>query len=162
MPEFTSRWLTFFPDTGKYRTAKTDKSPPEELEISPETGQCGTDETDKSPSVSFGSPVVAHFPENVSPHGLEPPPPDLTVPDPCPVCGSVERWRWVDDRLLCRACLIAGDLPVVAVKIHSHLLDEDLWVVADYLPREQWPLDAPVYTHSEVKLLLQVDAEPLQ
>jgi hypothetical protein len=31
---------------------------------------------------------------------------DLLADDPCPICGSRDRWRWLDDRLLCRICLI--------------------------------------------------------
>jgi hypothetical protein len=29
--------------------------------------------------------------------------------DPCPDCGSKEKWRWHHGRLLCRACLIRGE-----------------------------------------------------
>lgn len=42
---------------------------------------------------------------------------------------------------LCRDCLIAGELPVVALKVHSDMLDADVWVVTDELPPEQWPID---------------------
>jgi hypothetical protein len=31
--------------------------------------------------------------------------------DPCPDCGSKEKWRWHHGRLLCRACLIRGGPP---------------------------------------------------
>jgi hypothetical protein len=27
----------------------------------------------------------------------------------CDTCGSNEKWRWLDGRLLCRLCLIGGD-----------------------------------------------------
>jgi hypothetical protein len=39
---------------------------------------------------------------------LTAPPPDATG-DPCPVCGSTEKWIWIDGRLLCRFCLVVGD-----------------------------------------------------
>jgi hypothetical protein len=44
----------------------------------------------------------------------------------------------------------------VAVKVWSDMLGEAIWVVADDLPGDEWPTDAPVYTHAEVKQLLQV------
>jgi Zinc-binding domain of primase-helicase len=36
------------------------------------------------------------------------PPPD-ELGEPCPECGAKEKWRWLDGRSLCRACLISGD-----------------------------------------------------
>jgi hypothetical protein len=42
-----------------------------------------------------------------------PPPPD-ELGEPCLDCGGKEKWRWVDGRLLCRACLIWGDPPPTA------------------------------------------------
>ncbi len=94
-------------------------------------------------------------------HAASPPPADLIGDDPCPTCGSQEKWRWLDGRLVCRPCLIAGDAPVTAVKVWSDILDEAVWVVANDLPQADWPADAPVYTHAEVKRLLQVGREPL-
>jgi hypothetical protein len=41
----------------------------------------------------------------------------------------------------------------VAVKVWSSVLQAAVWVVADDLPRGEWPTDAPVYTHAEVKML---------
>jgi hypothetical protein len=31
--------------------------------------------------------------------------------EPCPECGSKEKWIWLDSRRLCCRCLIRGDLP---------------------------------------------------
>jgi TubC N-terminal docking domain/Zinc-binding domain of primase-helicase len=36
------------------------------------------------------------------------PPADCLSDSPCAVCGSHDRWRWLDGRLICRACLIQG------------------------------------------------------
>jgi hypothetical protein len=49
-----------------------------------------------------------------------------------------------------------GDDPPVAVKVWSDVVHAEVWVVADDLPREDWPTDAPVYTHAEVKILARV------
>jgi TubC N-terminal docking domain len=46
----------------------------------------------------------------------------------------------------------AGE-PIVAVKVWSDILGEAVWVVTSDVPRTDWPTDAPVYTHAEVKLL---------
>lgn len=147
MPEFHSRWLEFSPETDKYRT----------------------DETDKRASVSFVSPIVDHVPEkfsapdsdalqDVRPPRTDSPSSDLTGESPCPVCGY-SAWREsVDGSRWCLPCVQAGRTPVAAVKVHSTVLDVDLWVVADDLPREQWPTDAPLYTQCEVQLLRQAEA----
>jgi TubC N-terminal docking domain/Zinc-binding domain of primase-helicase len=37
------------------------------------------------------------------------PPADCLSDSPCAVCGSYDRWRWLDGRLICRACLIHGN-----------------------------------------------------
>jgi hypothetical protein len=50
---------------------------------------------------------------------------------------------------------------IAAVKVWSTVLRARLWVVADDLPREAWPTDAPVYTHAEVKILRQAGREGL-
>jgi hypothetical protein len=42
---------------------------------------------------------------------LSAPPPDFLSTQPCPICGSRERWQWVDARELCRVCVIL-DLPL--------------------------------------------------
>jgi hypothetical protein len=41
---------------------------------------------------------------------------DLLADDSCPICGSRERWRWWDDRLLCRICLICDLAPLTLVR----------------------------------------------
>jgi hypothetical protein len=50
---------------------------------------------------------------------------------------------------------------IVAVKVWSNVLQDAVWVVADDLPRDHWPTDAPVYTQAEVKILLQVGPRTL-
>ncbi len=37
-------------------------------------------------------------------------PPD-ELGEPCPDCGSQEKWVWLDERRLCRPCLIRGEPP---------------------------------------------------
>jgi hypothetical protein len=37
---------------------------------------------------------------------------DLLNKDPCLVCGSGERWQWLDGRLLCRVCLVLDLAPL--------------------------------------------------
>lgn len=150
MPEFRSRWLTFSPDTGTYRAAKTDKRQTGEPAIFPETGQCATDKTDKSPSVSFVSSIVDHSQKNFPPSGL-----------PCGVCGACDWHKTPEAGRWCLPCVLAGRVPVVAVKVHSAVLDAAIWVVADDLPREQWPADALVFTHGEAKILTQVGRDTL-
>jgi hypothetical protein len=54
-----------------------------------------------------------------------------------------------------------GDEPIVAVHVWSDVLEAAVWVVADDLPRAEWPMDAPVYTYAEVKILTQVGPETL-
>jgi hypothetical protein len=44
----------------------------------------------------------------------------------------------------------------VAVKVWSDILGEAIWVVADDLVKAEWPTDASVYTHTEVKILKDV------
>jgi len=85
----------------------------------------------------------------------------LTAP-PCPTCG-VSDWRSSPDGgRWCVPCVVAGRVPVVAVKVHSAVLDTAIWVVADDLPQEAWPQDgAVVYTHAEVRHLAQVGPDTL-
>jgi hypothetical protein len=82
---------------------------------------------------------------------------------PCPTCGETA-WRETPDAgWWCEPCVIAGRLSVVAAKIWSDTLDAALWVVADDLPREQWPQDGElVYTHREVQMLQQAGPNVLQ
>jgi hypothetical protein len=39
-------------------------------------------------------------------------PADCLSVDPCPICGSQERWHWLDGRALCRVCLILDLAPL--------------------------------------------------
>jgi hypothetical protein len=56
---------------------------------------------------------------------------------------------------------VADDRKLIAVKVWSGMLGEAIWVVADDLPDEAWPADAPVSTHQEVKILKQVGQDTL-
>jgi hypothetical protein len=89
------------------------------------------------------------------------PTPDHHRGDPCPICGSRDQWSWVQGRELCRFCLLQGTDPVVAVKVFSPSLGGNVWVIDDTLPHEEWPTDAPVYTHAEVKRLTHVGPDTL-
>jgi hypothetical protein len=42
-------------------------------------------------------------------HPTAPPPDELGKP--CPACGTKEKWRWLDGRLVCRTCLIQRNPP---------------------------------------------------
>lgn len=55
----------------------------------------------------------------------------------------------------------AGQEPIAAVQVWSAVLEQAVQVVADDLSAAAWPTDAPVYTHTEVKRLLQVGCETL-
>jgi hypothetical protein len=52
--------------------------------------------------------------------------------------------------------------PIMAVKVFSPTLGEAVWVVTDEVPRDQWPRDALVYTHQEVKILSHVGPDTLK
>jgi hypothetical protein len=54
-----------------------------------------------------------------------------------------------------------GAAEVMAVKVWSDILGEAIWVVADHLPQDEWPTDAPVYTHHEVRILKQVGQDTM-
>jgi hypothetical protein len=41
---------------------------------------------------------------------------DVISAEPCQVCGSRERWHWLDGRLLCRVCLILDLAPLTLVR----------------------------------------------
>jgi hypothetical protein len=43
---------------------------------------------------------------------LSAPPADVTANEPCDVCGSRERWQWLDGRLVCRVCLVLNLVPL--------------------------------------------------
>jgi hypothetical protein len=94
---------------------------------------------------------------------LTPPAADLLTDKPCPACGGTAWRETPDGGRWCEPCVIAGRVPVTAVKIHSEILDAPLWVVADDVPREQRPHDGtPVYTHHEVQMLRQASTTVLQ
>ena len=57
--------------------------------------------------------------------------------------------------------MVADDREVIAVKVLSPILGEALWVVADDLPRDNWPTDASMYTHTEVKILQRFGPDTL-
>lgn len=128
-----------------------------ELTKGPSVSSEGTFVSSVSP-LSGGAEVF--WPER-GPSGVaSPPPPDL-IGEPCPLCGSVEKWRWLEGWLLCRACLIHGEARIVAVKVFSSILEPKVWVAADDLPHEQRPTDAPVYTCREVRLLTSMGRDVL-
>jgi hypothetical protein len=43
---------------------------------------------------------------------LAAPPPDVIASEPCDVCGSRERWQWLDGRELCRPCVVLDVVPM--------------------------------------------------
>jgi hypothetical protein len=47
---------------------------------------------------------------------LTAPPADFLSEEPCPICGSRERWTWLDGRLLCRVCLVLNLAPLTLVR----------------------------------------------
>jgi len=47
---------------------------------------------------------------------LTAPPADVVSEDPCPVCGSRERWQWIDGRSLCRVCLVLDLAPLTLLR----------------------------------------------
>jgi hypothetical protein len=52
-------------------------------------------------------------------------------------------------------------MEITAVKVWSDILQAAVWVIADDLPRNERPTDAPVYTHSEVRVLKEVALDTL-
>jgi hypothetical protein len=40
------------------------------------------------------------------------PPADVLSDDSCEICGSRERWQWLDGRLLCRVCVVLDLRPM--------------------------------------------------
>jgi hypothetical protein len=43
-------------------------------------------------------------------------PADAMSDEPCPICGSHERWHWIDGRHLCRVCFILDLAPLTLVR----------------------------------------------
>jgi hypothetical protein len=56
---------------------------------------------------------------------------------------------------------VADEREVIALKVWSDILREAVWVVADDIPRAEWPTDAPVYTYTEVTILKDVGHDTL-
>jgi len=50
---------------------------------------------------------------------------------------------------------------IVAVKVWSNVLHAEIWVVADDLPRDNWPQESIIYSHEEVRVLTKVGADTL-
>jgi len=86
------------------------------------------------------------------------PPPAHRCEETCPTDGLRAQSPWLDGR---EPFLLQGADPVVAVKVFSPMLGGNVWVIDDALPHEEWPTDAPVYTHAEVKILAQVGPDTL-
>ena len=53
------------------------------------------------------------------------------------------------------------DAEVIAIQAWSDILQEAIWVVVDDLPRDEWPIDPPVYQYREVKVLKEVGQDTL-
>jgi hypothetical protein len=75
--------------------------------------------------IKYRAPVGALTPElkeAVSNHKtallqlLTAPPADAMSEEPCPACGTRERWLWIDGRLLCRVCLVWDLAPLTLVR----------------------------------------------
>jgi hypothetical protein len=56
---------------------------------------------------------------------------------------------------------LGEDVCPVAVKVWSAILGDAIWVVADDLPKDAWPVDALAYKHQEVKMLRQIGQDTL-
>jgi hypothetical protein len=48
---------------------------------------------------------------------LTAPPADTLNDEPCPICGSRERWQWLDGREVCRPCLIMELAPMTLAAV---------------------------------------------
>jgi hypothetical protein len=49
---------------------------------------------------------------------------DFLIDELCPVCGSQERWQWLDGRLLCRVCLVLDLVPLTLQRSESKEPDD--------------------------------------
>jgi hypothetical protein len=47
---------------------------------------------------------------------LTAPPADVMSDDPCLICGSRERWIWLDGRELCRVCVVLDQVPLTLMR----------------------------------------------
>jgi hypothetical protein len=50
---------------------------------------------------------------------LTAPPADVLSEEYCPMCGSRERWHWLDGRALCRVCLVLDCAPRTLVPVRT-------------------------------------------
>ena len=75
----------------------------------PVSGACGTSAADVGPEPMTGCPAL-QAPDRVRLSSA--PPADLMSHDPCAICGSHERWIWLDGRLLCRVCVVLDLMPM--------------------------------------------------
>ena len=91
-----------------------------------------------------------------------PPPADRLAAHPCPQCGAREQWQTPAGGWICRPCLLQAEIPIAAIQVWSEVLGTVVWVVADDLPLNEWPMEAPVYTLAEVRLLTQIHAEAVR
>jgi hypothetical protein len=59
---------------------------------------------------------------------LTAPPADVLSDEPCPICGSQERWQWLDGRLFCRVCVVLDLAPLTLVRSgwDRHARQEDV------------------------------------
>jgi hypothetical protein len=48
---------------------------------------------------------------------LSAPPADVTANEACDVCGSRERWQWLDGRLCCRVCVVLDRVPMTLAAV---------------------------------------------
>jgi hypothetical protein len=80
-------------------------------------------------------------------------------PEPMPSTMDLTALDYHPPRSMHKA--LGVDVCPIAVKVWSVILCEVIWVVADDLPQEAWPGDAPAYTHQEVKVLQQIGQDTL-
>jgi hypothetical protein len=66
--------------------------------------------------------------------GLQATPPPDELGEPCADCGSKDKWRWLDKRLLCRPCVI-GDREVVQ---NSDNIDARKFTPSSVRARQWW------------------------
>jgi hypothetical protein len=106
--------------------------------------------------------LAANVPEVGAPPAPSVSPPSAPPADGLqPPCQSRKRGRWLPGRAGRRSFPIHGDDPPVAIKVWSDVVQAELWVIIDELPRNEWPTDAPVYRHAEVRLLTGLGPEVL-
>jgi hypothetical protein len=75
----------------------------------PASGACGTSAAAVGPEPIKGRPA---FQPSDRVRLASAPPADLMSHDPCPICGSHERWIWLDGRHICRVCVVLDLRPM--------------------------------------------------